>query len=162
MGSAPSSTSIPPSSRSQQVIDNAKRNPFAATAVATVPLLALLPALFEWLEKIQKINSALGYQIGTFSALGVLTLMAYHKHQEMLARERDADRSMRTEAWIAALEREGSRNREVFTGGYIDLKNTQAETNRKVDALAVVAGEIRQQLKDVTGPQSRFGGFSRG
>lgn len=151
---------VSPSSRSQRVIDNAKRNPFAASLGAAVPLLALLPALFEHLEKIEKINSALGYQLGTFAALGLLVLGAYHKHQEMLGRERDADRTMRTEAWIAALEREGQRNRDVFTGGYVDLKNAQAATDRKVDALTVVASEIRDRL-DVTGPQRRYVGGGR-
>lgn len=159
---ADSSVSIPPSpsSRSQRVIDNAKKNPFTASLGAAVPLLALLPALFEHLEKIQKINSALGYQLGTFAALGLLVLGAYHKHQEMLARERDADRTMRTEAWIGALEREGARNREAMASGYIDLKNAQAKTDKKVDVLT----EKVDKLAEITGNFRRpqLGGLSGG
>ena len=103
---ADSADTIPasPSSRSQRVIDNAKRNPFTASLAGAVPLLALLPALFEHLEKIQRINSALGYQVGTFAAIGLLVLGAYHKHRSQESAER-ADRSdLRIEALVAALE----------------------------------------------------------
>lgn len=154
--SAPSSTSIPPpppSSRSGRTVDN-PRNSFDRAARGAVPALVVLTVLFEHLEKIQRINSALGYQIGTFCALGLGLLAVYHRNREETERERDAARTSRTEAWIAALEREGARNREIFTVGYIDLKNAQAATDKKVDALAQTAAEIHKHL--TTGPHRRL------
>lgn len=154
---ADSADTIPasPSSRSQRVIDNAKRNPFTASLAGAVPLLALLPALFEHLEKIQRINSALGYQVGTFAAIGLLVLGAYHKHRSQESAER-ADRSdLRIEALVAALEREGARNRAEQAAGYIDLKNQQAATQKAVDAIAAGVDGIRKDLAEITGPQRR-------
>lgn len=158
-----------PSSRSQRAVEAARRNPFGFAAGAAVPLLALLPALFEHLEKIQRINSALGYQIGTALAVGLLVLTAYQRHQEQRQHHRDADRKAlereamearerHDRAFLAALEREGSANREVFREAVVDLKNAHAETSKKVDALAEKLAEITGNFKR---PAS-LGGLSSG
>ena len=140
-------------------MDNPRRNSFDVAARGAVPALVVLTVLFEHLEKIQRINSALGYQIGTFCALGLGLLAVYHRHREETEREREQSRNYRTDAWIGALEREGAANREAMRDGYLDLKNAQAATAAKVDALAVVAGEIKQRLDEATGPHRRLGGL---
>lgn len=170
------STETPASSRSQRAVDAARKNPFGVSLGAAVPLLALLPALFEHLEKIQRINSALGYQIGTFSAVGLLVLGAYQRHQEHQQRDRDRDRRERERelaeaqerhdrALIAAMEREGSANREVFRDVAIDLKNAHAETAREVKEARADMARIADRMADITGnfrrPTTLGGGGAR-
>lgn len=146
-----------PSSRSGRIVDGARKNPFSAVSGAAVPLLFALTALFEHLERIQRINSALGWQVGTITAVGVILLATYQRHRDQRDDVHSRERADARGAYLAAMEREGEKYREAFREAVIDVKNAHAETSRRVDRLAERVETLTKKI-DETGPQRRLGG----